>query len=75
MTLSLTTQIIKTIGFLQKNGLKKSFKNVTMVTKMLHVYISVTVRDRPKKWAKNVFQKWNHGYKNVACLYLSNGAR
>ena len=28
-----------------------------------------------KKWAKNVFQKYNHGYKNVACLYLSNGAR
>ena len=28
-----------------------------------------------KKWAKNVFQKCNHGYKNVACLYLSNGAR
>ena len=25
--------------------------------------------------AKNVFQKCNHGYKNVACLYLSNGAR
>ena len=33
--------------FLQKNGQKKSFKNVTMVTKMLHVYISVTVPDRP----------------------------
>ena len=33
--------------FLQKNGQKKSFKNVTMVTKMLHVYISVTVKDRP----------------------------
>ena len=24
-----------------------AFKNVTMVTKMLHFYISVTVRDRP----------------------------
>ena len=24
---------------------------------------------------KNVFQKYNHGYKNVACLYLSKGAR
>ena len=33
--------------FLQKNGRKTSFKNVTMVTKMLHVYISVTVPDRP----------------------------
>ena len=32
--------------FLQRNGRKTSFKNVTMVTKMLHVYISVTVRDR-----------------------------
>ena len=32
--------------FLQKNGRKTSFKNVTMVTKMLHVYISVTVPDR-----------------------------
>ena len=30
--------------FLQRNGLKTSFKNVTMVTKMLHV--SVTVLDR-----------------------------
>ena len=28
-----------------------------------------------KKWSKNVFQKCNDGYKNVACLYLSNGAR
>ena len=33
--------------FLQKNGRKTSFKNVTMVTKMLHVCISVTVLDRP----------------------------
>ena len=33
--------------FLQRNGRKTSFKNVTMVTKMLHVYISVTVPDRP----------------------------
>ena len=33
--------------FRQRNGQKTSFKNVTMVTKMLHVYISVTVRDRP----------------------------
>ena len=33
--------------FLQTNGRKTSFKNVTMVTKMLHVYISVTVPDRP----------------------------
>ena len=33
--------------FLQKYGQKTSFKNVTMVTKMLHVYISVTVPDRP----------------------------
>ena len=33
--------------FLQKNGRKTSFKNVTMVTKMLYVYISVTVPDRP----------------------------
>ena len=30
-----------------KNGRKTSFKNVTMVTKMLHFYISVTVPDRP----------------------------
>ena len=33
--------------FLQRNGRKTSFKNVTMVTKMLPVYISVTVPDRP----------------------------
>ena len=33
--------------FLQKNGRKPSFKYVTMVTKMLHVYISITVPDRP----------------------------
>ena len=32
--------------FLQKIGQKK-IKNVTVVTKMLHVYISVTVPDRP----------------------------
>ena len=32
--------------FLQTNGRKTSFKNVTMVTKMLHVYISVMVPDR-----------------------------
>ena len=30
---------------------------------------------RTKNWEKNIFQKCNHGYKNVACLYLSNGAR
>ena len=36
----------KNDAFLQKNGRKTSFKNVTMVTKMLHVYISVTVPDR-----------------------------
>ena len=47
MTLSLTIQIIKTIGSYKEMGKKKSFKNVTMVTKMLHVYISVTVRDNP----------------------------
>ena len=29
--------------FLKENGRKTSFKNVTLVTKMLHVYISVTV--------------------------------
>ena len=34
--------------FLQNNGRKTSLKNVTMVTKMLHVYISVTVPDRPQ---------------------------
>ena len=28
-----------------------------------------------KKWAKCVFHKCNHGYKNVAWLYVSNGAR
>ena len=33
--------------FLQTNGRKTSFNNVTMVTKMLHVYILVTVPDRP----------------------------
>ena len=33
----------KSYRFLQINGPKTSFKNVTMVTKMLHVYISVTV--------------------------------
>ena len=33
--------------FLAKNGRKTSFKNVTMFTKMLHVYISVTVTDGP----------------------------
>ena len=32
---------------LQKIGQKTCFKNVTMVTKILHVYISVTVPDRP----------------------------
>ena len=32
---------------LQKNGRKTSFKNVTMVTKIFHVYISVMVQDRP----------------------------
>ena len=37
----------KNDSFLQRNGRKTSFKNVTMVTKMLHVYISVRVRDRP----------------------------
>ena len=37
----------KNVMFLQKNGRKTSFKNVMMVTKMLHVYISVTVPDRP----------------------------
>ena len=30
-----------------KNCQKKFFKNVTMVTKMLHAYISVMVPDRP----------------------------
>ena len=35
------------IGSYKEMGKKKSFKNVTMVTKMLHVYISVTVRDNP----------------------------
>ena len=29
--------------FLQRNGRKTSFKNVTLVTKMLHVHSSVTV--------------------------------
>ena len=33
--------------FLQNNGRKTSFYNVTMVTEMLHVYISLTVPDRP----------------------------
>ena len=33
--------------FLKRHGRKTSLKNVTMVTKILHVYISVTVRDRP----------------------------
>ena len=33
--------------FLKKYSRKKAIKNVTMVTKMLHVYISVTVPDRP----------------------------
>ena len=33
--------------FFKKNGRKTSFKIVTMVTKMLHVYILVTVPDRP----------------------------
>ena len=38
----------KNVMFLQKkNGRKTSFKNVMMVTKMLHVYISVTVPDMP----------------------------
>ena len=32
--------------FLQKMG-EKVFQNVTMATKMLHVFISVTVPDRP----------------------------
>ena len=33
--------------FLKKMGEKRLSKNVTMATKMLHVYISVTVPDRP----------------------------
>ena len=33
--------------FLHRNGWKTSFKNVAMVTKMLHAYIAVTVPDRP----------------------------
>ena len=33
--------------FVQKKWGKTSFKNVTMVTKMLHVCISITVPDRP----------------------------
>ena len=33
--------------FLKRNVRKTSFKIVTMVTKMLHVYILVTVPDRP----------------------------
>ena len=33
------------------------------------------LRSCKKMGEKNVFQKCNHGYKNVACLYLSNGAR
>ena len=32
--------------FLQKIGQKTSFKNVPMATKILHVYISVTVPDK-----------------------------
>ena len=28
-----------------------------------------------QKMGKNVFKKCNHGYKNVAGLYLSNDAR
>ena len=37
----------KSYRFQQRNGRKTSFKNVTMVTKMLHFYISVTVPDKP----------------------------
>ena len=44
--LSVTIQLIKMACFL-KNGPKTSFKNVMIVTKILHVYISVTVPDRP----------------------------
>ena len=33
--------------FLKDMGEKRLSKNVTMVTKILHVYISVTVPDRP----------------------------
>ena len=33
--------------FLKRNGRKTSFKIVIMVTKMLHVYILVTMPDRP----------------------------
>ena len=33
--------------FLKNIREKTSFKNVTMVTQMMHVYISVTVPDRP----------------------------
>ena len=33
--------------FPQNNGPNTSFKNVTIVTKMLHVYILVTVPDGP----------------------------
>ena len=41
-----TTEVITMIRSCKKWA-KTSFKNVTMVTKMLPVYISVTVPDRP----------------------------
>ena len=53
--------------FLQKNGRKASFTNVTMVTKMLHGYMSATVPDRPMV----TIIGYNNGftYNRCVCVY------
>ena len=54
-----------------KNAFSQSVFELETSSKVQIMAISM----RTKIWEKNVFQKCNHGYKNVACLYLSNGAR
>ena len=53
--------------FLQKNGRKASFKNVTMVKKMLHVYISVTVPDRSIVTIIHRYKAVNKRYRIAKC--------
>ena len=50
--------------FLQKNGRKASFTNVTMVTKMLHGYMSATVPDRPMV----TIIGYNNGFTYYRCV-------
>ena len=50
--------------FLQKNGRKASFTNVTMVTKILHGYMSATVPDRPMV----TIIGYNNGFTYYRCV-------